>query len=643
MSTLRPHYRPDIDGLRAIAVLSVVVFHAFPNLLPGGFIGVDIFFAISGYLITSIILQNIQNGSFSFSDFYVRRIRRIFPTLILVLITCHIVGWFLLMPSEYQQLGKHIAGGATFSSNFLLWLENGYFDSSAESKPLLHLWSLGIEEQFYILWPALLVLAYRMGINSFKLIAVVFITSLLINLWLTNTNPVAAFYLPMSRFWELLVGAALAYRVITSKKLESRFDSPQLSNLASILGALLITLGLVLINRNSLFPGWWALLPTIGAALIIGSGSRSWINQRILSQPLLVRIGLISYSLYLWHWPVFTFYRLYSFQEISNATYLALIAVSLCLAWFTTTVVEPQFRHDQKKWKLFVLIFGLVGIGFIGQNCYNREGMPFRAIAQNKFNFHIDNAYGKTGCLNQLDAHGQIICNEHFTKDDAQNMTFLWGDSHAAHLNAGLLASLQENTFTLLDHSLPACPPILDFLPRQERSDATQGNLECETNNLQAYEAIKLYKPNTVLLAADWLQYDGVNQFNLLTPEKLSATIRNLKEAGVQSVVLVGNFPVFYIEQPRLAAALFKANMNNRTLQRLNMQSLEINKILSNIASQENIPFVSPSEILCNSEGCLLSTSTKVLLPIGLDTSHLSKAGSIFFIDEALAQGLNLN
>jgi hypothetical protein len=407
-----------------------------------------------------------------------------------------------------------------------------------------------------------------------------------------------------------------------------------------MLGALLIALGLTLINRNSLFPGWWALLPTLGAILMIGSGSSSWINQRILAHPLLVWFGLISYSLYLWHWPVFTFYRLYSFQEINNTTYLALIAISIFLAWLTTTLVEPSFRHAQQKWKLLVLIVGLLSIGFIGWNCYNREGMPFRAVAQQKFNFHIDNAYGKTGCLNQLDQHGKIVCNQSFTDNHSQKMVFLWGDSHAAHLNAGLLARLKEDKLTLLDHSLPACPPILEFLPRQERSDATASNLECENNNLQAYKDIKLYKPKTVLLAADWLQYDGVNQFNLLTPEKISATIQKLKNAGVKNVVLIGNFPVFYIEQPRLAAALFKPNANNRTLQRLNTQSLEINKALSTLADQEGIYFVSPPEVLCNPEGCLLSTSNETLLPIGLDTSHLSKAGSIFFIEQVRSKNL---
>lgn len=394
-SILHPKYRPDINGLRAIAVLSVVLFHAFPNMLPGGFIGVDIFFVISGYLITNIILQNIKNNSFSFGDFYARRIRRIFPALILVLIACHITGWLLLMPSEYQQLGKHIAGGATFASNFLLWLESGYFDSSAESKPLLHLWSLGIEEQFYILWPAILVLAYRIRINLLRLIAIALITSLLINLWLTSSDPIAAFFLPISRFWELLVGAVLAHYVISTKKSGLPLYSLKSNNLISILGALFITVGLILINRNSLFPGWWALLPTIGTALIIGSGPNSWVNERLFAHPLLVWVGLISYPLYLWHWPIFTFYRLYSFQEIGNSTYFALIALSTCLAWLTTTLVEPQFRHSQKRWKLFVLILALAGIGFIGWNCYNREGMPFRGIAQQKFNFQIDHAYGK--------------------------------------------------------------------------------------------------------------------------------------------------------------------------------------------------------------------------------------------------------
>ena len=187
-----PKYRPDIDGLRAIAVLSVVAFHAFPEWIAGGFIGVDIFFVISGYLISTILFENLDKGIFSFGDFYSHRIRRIFPALLLVLITCYLFGWFTLLADEYMQLGKHIVGGASFLSNFFLWNESGYFDNIGDTKPLLHLWSLGIEEQFYIVWPVLLWLAWKGKVNFLKVTFLIALASFAVNIATVYTNPIAA-------------------------------------------------------------------------------------------------------------------------------------------------------------------------------------------------------------------------------------------------------------------------------------------------------------------------------------------------------------------------------------------------------------------------------------------------------------------
>ena len=199
-----PNYRPDIDGLRAIAVLSVVAFHAFPNRFCGGFIGVDVFFVVSGFLISIIIFQNLDRGTFSFTEFYSRRIKRIFPALILILIASYVFGWFALLSDEYKQLGKHIAGGAGFISNFILWKEIGYFDNSAETKPLLHLWSLGIEEQFYIFWPPLLWLAWKRNFNLLTITIVVAVVLFYLNIKGIKKDVVATFYSPQTRFWELL-------------------------------------------------------------------------------------------------------------------------------------------------------------------------------------------------------------------------------------------------------------------------------------------------------------------------------------------------------------------------------------------------------------------------------------------------------
>lgn len=214
-----PKYRADIDGLRAIAILSVVGFHAFPNWVKGGFIGVDVFFVISGYLISTIIIGSLERDSFNFVEFYSRRIKRIFPALLLVLIASFALGWFVLLADEYKQLGKHIAGGAGFISNFLFWNESGYFDNAAETKPLLHLWSLGIEEQFYIFWPLLLWFVWKKRFNLLTIAITVAIVSFALNIVKVRSDTVAAFYSPQTRFWELMAGSILAYMTLHKQNL----------------------------------------------------------------------------------------------------------------------------------------------------------------------------------------------------------------------------------------------------------------------------------------------------------------------------------------------------------------------------------------------------------------------------------------
>jgi peptidoglycan/LPS O-acetylase OafA/YrhL len=278
-------YRADIDGLRAIAVLSVVCYHAFPGIFKGGFIGVDIFFVISGYLISSIIFKNLYNKTFSFREFYIRRIIRIFPALLLVLFFSIVVGWLTLLPGEYKQLGKHILGGAGFYSNFILWGESGYFDNIAETKPLLHLWSLGVEEQFYIIWPLLLILIFKFKFNKFFLIVVVATISFCINVYFLPKDPSGVFYLPFTRFWELLIGSLLAYILFYNKdsifleKLNQKF----FANIISLIGLMLISYGLYSISKVSPFPGYLAIYPTLGAMLIILTGHFSWIGKILLS------------------------------------------------------------------------------------------------------------------------------------------------------------------------------------------------------------------------------------------------------------------------------------------------------------------------------------------------------------------------
>ncbi len=282
-----PKYREDIDGLRAVAILLVVGFHAFPAKVAGGFVGVDIFFVISGYLISTIIFSSLENDRFSILEFYVRRVRRIFPALILVMLACLAFGWFSLLADEYEQLGKHVAGGATFIQNFVLYSESGYFDTTGETKPLLHLWSLAIEEQFYIFWPLLLAFVWKRQAGFLKITAVIAAISIFINIYLTYRNPTAAFYLPITRFWELMAGGILAYVSIHRSHWVDRYKNGQ-----SVLGFLLILVAVLLLDKKSDFPrSGVQCFRRWGAVLIISSGSGSWLNRRILSNKLMIWVG----------------------------------------------------------------------------------------------------------------------------------------------------------------------------------------------------------------------------------------------------------------------------------------------------------------------------------------------------------------
>jgi peptidoglycan/LPS O-acetylase OafA/YrhL len=399
-------YRPDIDGLRAIAVLAVVAFHAFPDLMTGGFIGVDIFFVISGFLITTIIYHDLDNGTFKFSLFYSRRIKRIFPALILVLIFCYAIGWFVLLSDEFKQLGKHIAAGAGFIANLVLWNEAGYFDNAADTKPLLHLWSLGIEEQFYIAWPLVIWFSYKHKFNLIVITIVICTISFLWNIAWIQREAVTTFFFPQTRFWELLVGAALAWCSNYGGEIKGRVTSLKLihsiigvkkrhwSDVLSIAGLLLLFYGFLVINKNVPFPGIWALVPTIGATLIIAAGSSALVNQKFLANKVLVSIGLISFPLYLWHWPLLTFFRIIESKEPHVTIRIMLVCVSFFLAWFTYRFIETPFRvvNSRNQIKVGFLIVSMFIVGYLGFNAYERSGLPFRIKDREAFEAYFENS-----------------------------------------------------------------------------------------------------------------------------------------------------------------------------------------------------------------------------------------------------------
>lgn len=343
--TSPPHtYRADIDGLRAVAVLSVVIYHAAPAALPGGFTGVDIFFVISGYLISGILQDALGAGRFSLAAFYARRIRRIVPALALVLAATLLYGLLVLLPTERTLLGRDAAGGAFFIANLTFWAEIGYFDREAATKPLLHLWSLGVEEQFYLLWPLVLWALHRCGGVRLWPILLLAGLSLAASLSLTPIDPAAAFYSPVTRLWELALGAALAWMARARPA-----PLPQ-ANALSLTGLALILLSLALVRAGPGFPGWQALLPTLGATLLIAAGPGAWVNRRLLALRPMVWVGLISYPLYLWHWPLLSYAHIvHQGRPLKPLLLAALVAAAFALAWATWRFLETPIRTGNRR------------------------------------------------------------------------------------------------------------------------------------------------------------------------------------------------------------------------------------------------------------------------------------------------------
>lgn len=450
-SPLPIDYRPDIDGLRALAVLLVVLYHAFPKWAHGGFIGVDVFFVISGFLITSIILKDLRTNSFSFVWFYSKRILRIFPALILVLMSSIILGWIFLYPAEYQLLGKHLISAVGFFSNFTYLSEAGYFDSRAVEKPLLHLWSLAIEEQFYLIWPLLLYLAFQLRIRFGYLILVLWLLSFGSNIFYAYHDLVLDFYSPLSRFWELLTGALLAYWTTQSLGFSQAQIPKWMKNvctqITSILGFAMLTVGVTITYSHNRFPGWLALLPAIGAMFLIAAGPKAWINRFFLASRLMVAIGLISYPLYLWHWVLLSFAQIWG--PIFLEQRLGLVGISFALASLTYLLIEKPLRNNEAvRKKAFALIVGmLIILGLALQ--LEQNGFEQRPITQ--LNQYDASAYDGGDGGNSLNTCGlsDLSLSTFFQschEDRRESAKFaVIGDSHAISLWSGLIRTSQEH------------------------------------------------------------------------------------------------------------------------------------------------------------------------------------------------------
>ena len=618
-------YRADIDGLRALAILLVVIYHAFPKILPGGFIGVDVFFVISGYLISTIIYEHLEKGDFSFSNFYLRRIKRIFPALLAVLMTCFAIGWFALLADEYKQLGKHIAGGAGFISNLMLWSESGYFDSASHTKPLLHLWSLGVEEQFYFIWPVIIWAAWKFQLNLMAVAISIALISFGINIYQIHylDNLATTFYLPHTRFWELMAGAILAQYTLNHPVLGKPIQNAQ-----SAVGLTLILVGVVLINTQSLFPGYWALLPVIGTVLIINAGPEARINRFLFGHPILAWIGLISFPLYLWHWPALVFARITAKGAPTASTQMLAILSSLALATLTFLLIERPIRFSKyHKTTAAILCFLMLGIGFVGFNTHARDGLTFRL---NQIQFRLPPVLQSLGQSNpsyssSTQAQNSKTIEALDNKDPKivqapKKQIWLWGDSYAGHLVAGYQARFGDQ-FEIIQLNSNGCPPILNLeLPNRRN---------CSQINQQNFERVLNKKPYKVVLAANWTDYDW---------KRVDKTIQALQKSGYNSIDVIGPAPQW---NDSLYKQLYLNYLETRNLEipyrmqfGLNENFLLIEPKLKELVALNNARYISIVKILCNDSGCITRFGDSSETLASFDGGHFTEVASKYVVSK---------
>ncbi len=557
-------YRSDIDGLRAVAILAVVLFHAFPGRLPGGFAGVDIFFVISGFLISNIIFRGMLQENFSFSLFYAHRIKRIFPALILALAGAYLLGWFTLSTDEFRQLGRHIAASLGFIQNFALWGETGYFDTAVEFKPLMHLWSLAVEEQFYLVYPLAIWCVWKSRVNVLAFVVVLGLFSFGLSLM----DPAGTFFLPHTRFWEILTGSVLAYvqlfkkqqlvahlrrwapRLVSEGAAGLQVD-PAVRNFLSLAALVLLAATVFGLDSTKNFPGWWALAPVAGAFLLIGVGPDAWMNRVILANRGMVFVGLISYPLYLWHWPLLSFLQILERGHAPWNARLVVLALSFVLAWLTYRLVEaPIRRGGNSRAKVGLLCMFAAVVWCAGYQLDLSKGMPSRRVVEmnpeispSPLPAYLHNTVARCG-LDADAAKKFEVC-----QSDVRGVArfALLGDSKAAALAPGIFRESGPGGYWLFiggsNRSGALIPVVSDAAQYAPFQELTKIALDGMAANREI-EVVVLTTATRRLFGLE--NYDSIDDlpanksFNLVLGG-LDRTVDRLVKAGKKVVITVDN------------------------------------------------------------------------------------------------------
>ena len=629
MSSLK--YRSDIDGLRAVAVISVFVFHFFPSLIPGGFIGVDIFFVISGFLITSIILRESMQGKFTITNFYKKRVIRIFPALLTVLCATYLYGWFFIVGSDFASLGKHIFGGAFFISNILLWKESGYFDASSQLKPLLHLWSLGIEEQFYLFWPLLLVFL-RKNINGILALSVsILLISLVLSIYHTVQGTAAAYYSPLSRSWELMAGAIVA--CVTYKMHGKPIKH---GDFLPVIGLGLILISFIVIDKNSPFPGYIALLPVVGASLVILGGSG--IVSSVLSFRPFVLAGLISYPLYLWHWPVYSFMRIHYADEPEATEKIIGMIFCIIAASLTYLLVEKPIRNRKEKSKKPVsFAVSVFTVGIVGIVTFSYSGFPSRSVNDSMREYlKVENTYSyfefakalRTGECHSVPVE-VAVKNGCISNDPHQ--IFIWGDSYAAALYQGIAKIAKDAGLKVSQSTDGNGPP---FFIKGKITDSGKDLYQANTDRL---EFVSKTKPEIVVLSWMPTAQNGIFDMAAATKELL-VTINRINIASPKTeVIVIGPVPQW--KESLIRQVIKYINATGKIPPKymnigMNKSPFYWDEALSSSMKEHGVEYISPINSLCHDDSCITRTGDAPDTLTSVDWGHLTKGGSIYLAEK---------
>jgi len=659
-------YRAEIDGLRTLAVLPVILFHAGFSLFSGGFVGVDVFFVISGYLITTIILNELDKGSFSILDFYERRARRILPALFAVLLVCIPFAWAWLLPADMHGFSQSLGAVTLFVSNILFWRTSGYFETAAEFKPLLHTWSLAVEEQYYVLFPVFLMLAWRFGRRAIVvMLALVALASLALAQYGVLIKPAATFYLLPTRGWELLIGAFAAFHGTARNKAAL---PAWLAQAGGLLGLALLAFAIFGFDRETPFPSLYALVPTLGAVLIIVCADAGTLAGKLLGSRVFVGLGLISYSTYLWHQPLFAFARHLSIDEPDKAVFAALGLLSIGLAYLSWRFIETPFRNRQRfgRRQIFsyaaagsavFLVFALCGVvtkGFFGRH-YDSAVLAIEATkGENGKNAEC---WDRIARARSLDPACQL------GKPEAAKSFSLVGDSHAGALAAELGRAAGQAGMGGFDYTYNSCPPLLGGQAHEQ--DAVQ--MVCNRLRDDFFARLAQHRlPNTVVVLQRWTLLMEEDRFNnreggieegtrgvwdapgyaavgyrQALQKSYVDSVKAMLAAGYKVILVYpvpeagwevpGRLARIYVQRHAIASA--DASTSYEVFKQRNRHAYAA---LDAIGEHPNLVRVKPENFLCNTVLPGRCAAQLHGVPLYYDDDHLSNAGARMVVAEVM-------